>query len=62
MKRPKVHGTERWFASQLLGADVTCPKALEALVVAGFVCGLSTRDVEATWPRHWRHGRRCRAR
>lgn len=35
------------FASKLFGAGVTRTNALEALVIAGFVRGLSTRDVEA---------------
>ena len=38
--------TER-FASQLFGTHVTKTNALESLVIAGFVRGLSTRDVEA---------------
>ena len=48
LDRPKVRGTAQRFASQLLGAHVTRTNALEALVIAGFVRGLSTRDVEAT--------------
>jgi transposase-like protein len=48
LDRPKVRGTQERFASQLLGAHVTRTNALEALVIAGFVRGLSTRDVEAT--------------
>jgi transposase-like protein len=35
------------FASQLFGKGVTKTNALESLVIAGFVRGLSTRDVEA---------------
>jgi Transposase, Mutator family len=35
------------FASWLLGRGVTRTNALESLVIAGFVRGLSTRDVEA---------------
>jgi hypothetical protein len=48
LERPKLRGTKQRFASQLLGAHVTRTNALEALVIAGFVRGLSTRDVEAT--------------
>jgi transposase-like protein len=48
LERPKLRGTDQRFASQLLGAHVTRTNALEALVIAGFVRGLSTRDVEAT--------------
>jgi hypothetical protein len=36
------------LASQLLGAQVTRTHALEAQVLAGFIRGLSARDVEAT--------------
>ena len=48
LERPKLRGTDQRFASQLLGTQVTRTNALEALVIAGFVRGLSTRDVEAT--------------
>lgn len=48
LARPKVRGTTERFASQLFGKGVTKTKALEALVIAGFVRGLSVRDVEAT--------------
>jgi putative transposase len=48
LDRPKVRGTAQRFASQLLGAPVTRTNTLEGLVIAGFVRGLSTRDVEAT--------------
>jgi putative transposase len=48
LDRPKVRGTAQRFASQLLGAHVTRTNTLEAVVIAGFVRGLSTRDVEAT--------------
>jgi putative transposase len=47
LERPKLRGTDQRFASALLGAQVTRTNALEALVIAGFVRGLSTRDVEA---------------
>ena len=45
--RPKLRGTTERFASQLFGTHVTKTNALESLVIAGFVRGLSTRDVEA---------------
>ena len=48
LERPKLRGTDQRFASQLLGAQVTQTNTLEALVIAGFDLGLSTRDVEAT--------------
>lgn len=47
LERPKLRGTEEAFASRLLGCEVTRTNALESLVIAGFVRGLSTRDVEA---------------
>jgi len=47
LERPKLRGTEVAFASRLLGKQVTRTNALEALVIAGYVRGLSTRDVEA---------------
>jgi transposase-like protein len=48
VQRPKLRGTIERFASQLFGTGVTKTHALEALVIAGFVRGLSTRDIEAT--------------
>lgn len=48
LERPKVRGTTERFASQLFGKGVTKTNALESLVIAGFVRGLSVRDVEAT--------------
>lgn len=48
IERPKLRGTDDRFASRLLGAEVTRTNALESLVIAGYVRGLSTRDVEAT--------------
>lgn len=48
LHRPKTRGTEVAFASRLLGAGVTRTNALESLVIAGFVRGLSVRDVEAS--------------
>jgi putative transposase len=47
LQRPKVRGSTERFASQLFGTGVTKTNALESLVIAGFVRGLSTRDVEA---------------
>ncbi len=47
LQRPKLRGTTEAFASRLLGAGVTRTNALESLVIAGFVRGLSVRDVEA---------------
>jgi putative transposase len=46
--RPKLRGTTEKFASRLFGAGVTRTIALESLVIAGYVRGLSDRDVEAT--------------
>ena len=46
--RPKLRGTTEAFASQLFGTTVTKSNALESLVIAGFVRGLSVRDVENT--------------
>ena len=46
--RPKLRGTTEKFASRLFGAGVTRTNALESLVIAGYVRGLSDRDVEAT--------------
>jgi len=48
LDRPKLRGTDQAFASRLLGKQVTRTSALESLVIAGFVRGLSVRDVEAT--------------
>jgi putative transposase len=48
LARPKLRNTTEAFASRLLGTGVTKTHALESLVIAGFVRGLSTRDVEAT--------------
>jgi putative transposase len=47
LARPKLRGTSEKFASALFGTGVTKTHALEALVIAGFVRGLSVRDVEA---------------
>jgi len=48
LSRPKLRGTGEAFASRLFGAHVTKTNALESLVIASFVRGLSVRDVEAT--------------
>ncbi len=48
LARPKLRGTAEAFASRLFGAYVTKTNALESLVIASFVRGLSVRDVEAT--------------
>jgi putative transposase len=48
VQRPKLRGTTEALASRLFGAGVTKTNALESLVIAGFVRGLSVRDVEAT--------------
>ena len=47
LARPKLRGTTEAFASRLFGAHVTKTNALESLVIASFVRGLSVRDVEA---------------
>ena len=47
LSRPKLRGTSEAFASRLFGAHVTKTNALESLVIASFVRGLSVRDVEA---------------
>ena len=48
LERPKLRGTTERFASQLFGTGVLRTNALEALVIASFVRGLSVRDVEAS--------------
>lgn len=48
IERPKLRGTDEAFASRLLGIGVCRTNALESLVIAGFVRGLSVRDVEST--------------
>jgi transposase-like protein len=47
LERPKLRGNPEPFASRLLGIGVTKSRALESLVIASFVRGLSVRDVEA---------------
>lgn len=48
LERPKLRGTTAAFASRLFAKHVTKTNALESLVIASFVRGLSVRDVEAT--------------
>ena len=48
LSRPKLRGTTEAFASRLFGSHVTKTNALESLVIASFIRGLSVRDVEAT--------------
>ena len=48
VQRPKLRGVTEKFASRLFGAGVSRTNALESLVIAGYVRGLSDRDVEAT--------------
>jgi putative transposase len=47
LARPKLRGTTEAFASRLFGSHITKTNALETLVIASFVRGLSVRDVEA---------------
>jgi putative transposase len=47
LSRPKLRGTTEAFASRLFGSHVTKTNALESLVIASFVRGLSVRDAEA---------------
>jgi hypothetical protein len=46
---PKSSRRRDKFASALFRTGVTKTDALEALVIAGFVRGLSVRDVEGGW-------------
>jgi transposase-like protein len=48
LQRQKLRGTTDKFASRPFGGTLTRTNALESLVIAGFVRGLSVRDVEAT--------------
>jgi transposase-like protein len=48
VQRPKLRGTSEPFTARLFGQGVTKSNALECLVIASFVRGLSVRDVEAT--------------
>jgi putative transposase len=47
LERPQLRGTTVAFASRLFGKHVTRTNALESLVIASFVRGLSVRDVQA---------------
>jgi len=47
LKRPKLRNTAEAFASQLLGKGAVRTEPLEALVISGWVRGLSDRDIEA---------------
>lgn len=47
LERPKLRGTLGRFSSRLMGTQVTKTNALEALVISGWVRGLSDRDIEA---------------
>jgi putative transposase len=51
LARPKLRGTSEAFTSRLFGSYVTKTNALESLVIASFVRGLSVRDVEASLAR-----------
>jgi putative transposase len=48
LARPKLRGTTEAFASRLFGSHVTKTNALESLVIASFIRGLSVRDAGAT--------------
>jgi putative transposase len=48
LQRPKLRGTDQAFCSRLFGAGVTRTNALASLAIAGWVRGLSDRDIEAT--------------
>jgi hypothetical protein len=48
LSRPKLRGASEAFAPRLFGSHVTKTNALESMVIASFVRGLSVRDVEAT--------------
>ena len=47
LKRPELRNTAEAFASQLLGKGVVRSEPLEALVISGWVRGLSDRGIEA---------------
>lgn len=47
LQRPKLRDTDERFCSRLFGGGVTRTNALEALVISGWVRGLSDRDIEA---------------
>jgi len=48
LQRPKLRGTDEAFCSRLFGKEVTRTNAVEALVMSGWVRGLSDRDIEAS--------------
>jgi putative transposase len=62
LSRPKLRGTTQAFASRLLGQGVTRTNAIESLVIAGYVRGLSTRDIEAALTEALGEGRPCPSR
>ena len=47
LQRPKLRDTDERFCSRLFGDGVTRTNAVEALVISGWVRGLSDRDIEA---------------
>ena len=47
LQRPKLRDSDERFCSRLFGDGVTRTNALEALVISGWVRGLSDRDIEA---------------
>jgi putative transposase len=47
LQRPKLRETDERFCCRLFGDGVTRTNALEALVISGWVRGLSDRDIEA---------------
>jgi len=47
VKWPKLRNTTETYASQLFGKGVVRSAPLEALVISGWVRGLSDRDIEA---------------
>jgi putative transposase len=51
LARPKLRGTDQPFTSRLLGKGVSRTNALEALVLSGFVRGLSAATWRQPWPR-----------
>ncbi len=48
LQRPKLRDTDEAFCSRLFGKEVTRTNALEALVISGWVRGLSDRDIQAS--------------
>ena len=47
LQRPQLQDTDERFCSRLFGDGVTRTNAMEALVISGWVRGLSDRDIEA---------------